>query len=66
MAKKSGLTKAAVTIGTTIGRAERTAREAIVVAQAAKKDLEKKAGDLARTLKKAKKELDRAIARARG
>ena len=66
MAKKTGLEKAAVKIGGTLGKAERTARKVGKVAQESQKDLRKKINALARGLKRSKKHLKRAVARARG
>lgn len=62
MAKKSRLTRAAVSIGTAVGTAERKAREA----QKAAVELRKRIKQLGKDLKKARKELQRAVARARG
>jgi len=66
MAKKSGLHKAAVKIGATIGKAEATARGALAAAQQGKKDFEKRIRELARRVDRSKKHLDRAIRELRG
>jgi len=73
MAKKTGLTKAAEAIGTTIGAAERTARDAgkaaaeiSKVAKATTGDLQKKAIALGKDLKKTQKKLKKLISMMRG
>jgi hypothetical protein len=65
MAKKSGLEKAAVKLGATLGKAERTARKVGRVAQESQKDLREKMNILGRELKKGKKRLARAVAKVR-
>ena len=62
---ESTLKKVARDIGAAIGRAERTARDAQKVAGKKRKQLEKKARAVVAELKKSKKYLDRAIAKAR-
>ena len=66
MAKKTGLEKAAVKIGGTLGKAERTARKVGKAAQESQQDLRKKMNALGRELKKSKKRLARAVAKVRG
>ena len=64
MAKKSKLTKAAVTIGTAMGRADRTARQVAKAAQVAREEiaeLTKQVAALARDVKKASKRLKQAM-----
>ncbi len=61
----SKLKKVAREIGSAIGRAERTARDAQKAAGKKRKQLGKKARAVVAELKKSKKYLDRAIAKAR-
>jgi hypothetical protein len=64
MANKAKLEAAAVKIGTTVGRAERTARKVGKAAQAARAELielRKHVQALARELKKSSKRLKRAL-----
>lgn len=66
MAKKSGLTRAAIKIGTAVGTAERKARETQEAALKQQKEMKKRITAVAKELKKAQKALQRAVARARG
>ena len=64
MAKKTRLTKAAVKIGTAVGRADRTAHKmarAAMVAREEIADLSKQVEKLAGDLKKASKRVKRAL-----
>ena len=64
MARKSRLTKAAVKIGSAMGRADRTARSVLKAARVAREELAqlaKKAEELARELKQTSHRVKRAL-----
>jgi hypothetical protein len=66
MAKKSKLTRAAVSIGTAVGTAERRAAEVREAALKQQKQFKKKFDAVAKELKRAQKALQKAVATARG